>query len=111
LAAHKSRNDSAQLNQQYLEAILNNTNLPIYLKNADYKYIFMNRQLGRLAHVAHDQVLGKDDFAIFSLSLKMTRKKVSLCRDCAIKLHPDFVDKDGNFPNEIEGAFQHYQKS
>lgn len=65
LDSHKIREDSDRINQQYLEAILNNTNMPIYLKNADYKYIFMNRQLGSLAHVAHDQVQGKDDFAIF----------------------------------------------
>ena len=66
LPEHKTRKGSNRFNQQYLEAILNTTNMPIYLKNADYKYIFMNRQLGRLAHVAHDQILGKDDFAIFS---------------------------------------------
>jgi len=66
LAGHKSRNDSAGLNLQYLESFLNNTNMPIYLKDADYKYIFMNRQLGLLAHVPYDQVQGKDDFAIFS---------------------------------------------
>jgi PAS domain S-box-containing protein len=65
LDSHKIRKDSDRISQQYLEAILNNTNMPIYLKNADYKYIFMNRQLGGLAHVAHDQVQGKDDFAIF----------------------------------------------
>jgi len=65
LDSHKIRKDSDRISQQYLEAILNNTNMPIYLKNADFKYIFMNRQLGCLAHVAHDQVQGKDDFAIF----------------------------------------------
>lgn len=65
LADHKTRNGSDRLNQQYLETILNNTNMPIYLKDANYKYIFMNRQLGSLAHVAHDQVVGKNDFDIF----------------------------------------------
>jgi PAS domain S-box-containing protein len=66
LADHNGSNGSNQLKRQYLEAILNNTNMPVYLKDADYKYIFMNRQLGCLANVAHDQVQGKDDFAIFS---------------------------------------------
>ena len=66
LAGHKIRNSSDQLNQQYLEAFLNNTNMPIYLKNVNYEYIFINHQFGRLAHVGPDQVLGKDDFAIFS---------------------------------------------
>jgi len=69
LAAHKTSNVSDRLNQQYLEAILNNTNMPIYLKNANFEYIFMNRQFGRLAHVLYDQVQGKDDFAIFPRSI------------------------------------------
>jgi PAS domain S-box-containing protein len=69
LAGHTTRKDSDQLNQQYLEAILNNTNMPIYLKNADYEYIFMNCQLRRLAHIDYDQVQGKDDFDIFPESI------------------------------------------
>ncbi|HHO48569.1 MAG TPA: PAS domain S-box protein, partial [Desulfobacteraceae bacterium] len=65
LADCESRNGSDRLNQRYLEAILNNTNLPIYLKNADYSYILVNRQYERLAHITNAQIRGKDDFAIF----------------------------------------------
>jgi hypothetical protein len=43
LSCYKSHNSSVQFNRQHLEAILNSTNLCIYLKNIDYKYIFMNR--------------------------------------------------------------------
>ncbi len=66
LAGSHTRNDSEKLSGQYLEAILNNTNMPIYLKDAEYKYIFMNRQMANLAHVHQNQVLGMDDFAIFT---------------------------------------------
>ena len=66
LAGYKNHIATTQLNQQYLEAILNNTNLPIYLKDADYNYILINHQYERLAHVTNDQIQGKDDFAIFS---------------------------------------------
>ena len=66
LADHKSSNDSDRLNKQYLEAILNNTNMPVYLKDADYKYIFINRRFEYLAHVSGDKIKGKDDFAIFT---------------------------------------------
>jgi PAS domain S-box-containing protein len=55
----------ARLNRQYLEAILDNTNLPIYLKDADYRYILINREYERLARVTNDQAQGKDDFALF----------------------------------------------
>lgn len=65
LASYKSRNDSDRLNQQHLEAILNNTNLPIYLKDANYNYILVNKQYEHLAHLTNDQIQGKDDFAIF----------------------------------------------
>lgn len=62
----KERNGSKPLKHDYLKAILNNTNMPIYLKDANFKYIFMNRQLGSLSRVNHNQVEGKDDFAFFS---------------------------------------------
>ncbi len=66
LAGSHTQNDSEKLSGQYLEAILNNTNMPIYLKDAEYKYIFLNRQMANLAHVHQNQVLGMDDFAIFT---------------------------------------------
>lgn len=65
LASYKKLNGSIRLNQQYLEAILENTNLAIFLKSADFKYILMNRQLGLLAHVDHEKVKGKNDFDFF----------------------------------------------
>lgn len=65
LAARKSRNGSACLNQQYLDAILNSTNLPIFLKDADYNYILVNRRYEYLTHLTNDQIQGKDDFALF----------------------------------------------
>ena len=58
LTGYKSRNGSVRLNQQYLEAILNNTNLPIYLKDADFNYILINRQYERLTQVTNDQIQG-----------------------------------------------------
>ena len=65
LVDNNCRNEFVLLNQQYLQAILNNTNLPIYLKDSDYNYIFVNKQYEYLAHVTNDQIQGKDDFAIF----------------------------------------------
>ncbi len=62
----QSQYEELEQRVQYLEGILNNTNMPVYLKDANYKYIFLNRQFGRIAHVTHDQVRGKDDFDLFS---------------------------------------------
>lgn len=66
LANHKNHYESDQLSQRYLKAILDNTNMPIYLKNSDHKYIFMNCQFKNLAHINDDQIQGRDDFEIFS---------------------------------------------
>ncbi len=66
LAEHLTYNASEKLSGQYLEAILNNTNMPIYLKDSEYKYIFMNRQMASIAHVRRNQIKGMDDFAIFT---------------------------------------------
>ncbi len=65
LAGYKTRNEPNGLNRQHLEDILNNTNMPIYLKNAEYKYIFVNHQFERVGHMFFEQIQGKDDFAIF----------------------------------------------
>ena len=65
LAALKSHHIFNASNLYYLESILNNTNTPIFLKNRNYKYIFMNHQFERLGQITLDQVKGKDDFAVF----------------------------------------------
>lgn len=65
LGHNGDRNGPFGLTHQHLESILNNTNLPIYLKDADYRYILVNREYERLAQVNNEQIKGKDDFAIF----------------------------------------------
>ncbi len=54
------------LRQEHLEAIINNTNLSIFLKDADYRYIYINRQFECLAGITNSQAAGKDDFEIFT---------------------------------------------
>jgi PAS domain S-box-containing protein len=66
LVDHQNCTSSDGLKEHYLETILNNTNIPVYLKDVDYKYIFIDRQFGILANVTDDQIKGKTDFDIFS---------------------------------------------
>ena len=61
----KERNGDDSRTPQYLEEIINKTNLPIYLKDANYNYILVNKQYELLAHVTEDQIKGKSDFDIF----------------------------------------------
>jgi len=56
----------SQLNPHYLEAILNNTNMPVFLKDADYKYVYINSQFEALSGMTNSEVKGKDDFAVFT---------------------------------------------
>ena len=66
LAAFRS-GEKSTLAWQYLNAILENTNLPIYLKDKNFKYIHINREYERLAHVTNEEIEGKEDFDIFPL--------------------------------------------
>jgi len=65
LDGYINRNGSVLLKPEYLEIILNNVNQPIFLKDSNYNYIFINRQYELLAQVSCDQIQGKDDFEIF----------------------------------------------
>lgn len=65
LAQYQGRREASRCNEQYLEAILDNTNLPIYLKDAEYRYLLVNREFERLAGVTGTQIQGLDDFAVF----------------------------------------------
>ena len=56
---------SDKQDQYYLEAILNNSNTPIFLKTAEYKYLFMNREFERLGQISLKEANGKDDFFVF----------------------------------------------
>lgn len=58
-------NCSDKQDQYYLEAILNNSNTPIFLKTADYKYLFMNREFERLGQISLKEAKGRDDFFVF----------------------------------------------
>lgn len=59
------RKSPGQKDHHFLEAILNNTNTPIFLKDADYNYIFMNREFERLGQISLQEAKGKDDFFVF----------------------------------------------
>ncbi|MBU0730762.1 MAG: PAS domain S-box protein [Proteobacteria bacterium] len=65
----KQKNASLEKKGKYLQAFLDNTNLPIYLKTADYKYMLINREYERLAHITNEEIIGKTDFEIFPESV------------------------------------------
>ncbi len=62
---YKQTNELLVERGKYLQAFLDNTNLPIYLKTADYKYILINKEYERLAHITNKDINGKNDFEVF----------------------------------------------
>jgi len=48
-----------------LEAIIDNAPLAIYLKSAEHKYLFANREYERLAGCPRAGIIGKNDFDVF----------------------------------------------
>ena len=44
---------------ELLRALLSRMKQPVYLKNADYRYLYVNRQYEDLAHVTHQEIDGK----------------------------------------------------
>ena len=61
----KDINEDLRVRGEYLNAILDNTNLPIYLKDSAYRYILINREYERLAHITREEICGKVDSDIF----------------------------------------------
>jgi PAS domain S-box-containing protein len=57
--------DDAKESAAYLKAIIDNTNLPIYLKREDHSYILVNKQYEKLANIDGKMIVGKSDFDIF----------------------------------------------
>ena len=51
--------------QGYLQAILDNTTLPMYLKDVEGSYILINKEYERLAHITNEDIMGKNDFDVF----------------------------------------------
>jgi len=49
----------------YFAAILDNTPAPIYLKDADFRYLLVNKQYELLSQATLHEIKGKSDFDIF----------------------------------------------
>ncbi|NNN05803.1 MAG: PAS domain-containing protein, partial [Elusimicrobia bacterium] len=51
--------------EHYLQAIIDNTNLVAHLKNADGRYIYVNRKHEAIARVPKDRIIGRYDRELF----------------------------------------------
>ena len=64
---HDSQQKVAGLQRQVdlLNTIYNNTNSPIFLKKADFTYLFINQQFELLCGTTDEKIQGKNDFEVF----------------------------------------------
>lgn len=65
VAERKQAQELLRESQQRLQAILDNSFAVIYLKDAQGRYLLVNRRYETLFHVQRDEVLGKTDADIF----------------------------------------------
>jgi len=62
-----SKETAAGLQSQLnlFDAIVSNTTLPIYLKSADFTYLFINKQFELLSGTTNEEIRGKHDYEVF----------------------------------------------
>lgn len=65
LNEHKTLLKKAQLNEQRLQSIIDNTSSVIYLKDNTGKYILINKRFSDLFHLTREEVIGKTDYDVF----------------------------------------------
>ena len=61
----RSRGNPEQQYDHHLKAIIENTNMPVFLKDSRCRYLFVNPEFERLLGLKNEQIQGKDDYAIF----------------------------------------------
>ncbi|HIJ90989.1 MAG: PAS domain-containing protein [Desulfobulbaceae bacterium] len=66
---HRHTERALKENKACLQAILDNATLPMYLKDIEGKYILINNEYERLAHIANAAIIGLNDFDVFSESI------------------------------------------
>ncbi len=61
----EARHERASRYWQQLESVIDTAPLTIYLKDARFKYVFVNREYERLGGHPRQDVIGRDDFELF----------------------------------------------
>lgn len=65
VTARKLAEEQLRQSQQRLQSILDHTSAVIYMKDAQGRYLLINRRYEELFHVTQQQVCGKTDFDLF----------------------------------------------
>ncbi|GAB4341379.1 MAG: hypothetical protein Kow0089_15710 [Desulfobulbaceae bacterium] len=84
--------------ERFLTAFFDSANQPVFLKDRDFTYLYVNREYERLAGVRCDAVRGRDDFAIFPepvARLFRDQDEEVLRRDCLVEFEETVPLTDG----------------
>ncbi len=76
--------------QGFLQSIIDNIPAPIYLKDSDGKYLFINKQYELLTDITREKIAGKSDYDIFPRQI------------ANLFCSQDDQVRDGNVPMEFE---------
>jgi PAS domain S-box-containing protein len=61
----EERTAALDQNRQLLQAIINNSNAVIYVKDLEGRYLLINRRFEELFHFDREEIVGKNDYEIF----------------------------------------------
>ena len=88
---------SLQNSQELLKAILDNSTAVVYIKDAEGKYLLINRYFENLFQITKQQILGKTDFDIFpkekAETLRANDLKIFL-NDSPLSIEEVFIQDD-----------------
>ncbi len=65
ISEQKRAEEALRTSEERLQAIIDNSTNVVYLKDAEGRYLLVNRRFLELFHVRKDEVVGRDDYAIF----------------------------------------------
>ena len=61
----QERTEQRRLSEERLQQILDNTTAVIYVKDAEGRYLLINRRFGELFHITREQITGQTDFDVY----------------------------------------------
>lgn len=90
--------DTVERNRRNLQAIMDNSPAVVYVKDIDGKYTFINHEFEKIFHLQSRDILGKNDFDIFSHDIANTfhtNDQAVIKAGCAIELEELVPQDDG----------------
>ena len=94
----KAAQDALKESEQRLRDILNHTTAVVFMKNLQYRYLFINQQYEQLFHTTQKEVQGKSDFDLFPSEVAASLQnndRIALARETSFMVEERIPQDDG----------------